>query len=210
MKCGKPFKYRGPRVDNSVRFCSEHCPAKYNSPGAYSFDPFKATKWKVVAGGNSGYLVATPMTRISGGGWRVACRGCGRRFEIIRPGVLQADVPRGFRRARRGCRPHGPDQHGPAGKRLDALARSRAGATADRSARGPNIAIGTPERPQVASRVISGGIARFEAHSTGTFSAGAERPRPPQIRGPTVRLSPLPLKERPEPPPQRPQRQLIE
>jgi hypothetical protein len=49
-------------------------------PGAFSLDPFKVTKWQVVAGGDPGYLVATPMTRISGGGWRVACRGCCRPF----------------------------------------------------------------------------------------------------------------------------------
>jgi hypothetical protein len=31
------------------------------------FDPFKATRWRVVAGGDPGYLVATSMTRLSGG-----------------------------------------------------------------------------------------------------------------------------------------------
>ena len=80
FKCGKLFEYRGPRGDNSGRFCSDHCRAEYDMPGAFSLDPFKVTKWQVVAGGDPGYLVATPMTCISGGGWRAACHGCGRPF----------------------------------------------------------------------------------------------------------------------------------
>ena len=43
-------------------------------PGAFSLNSFKVTEWKVVAGGDPGYLVATPMARISGGGWCAACR----------------------------------------------------------------------------------------------------------------------------------------
>jgi hypothetical protein len=80
FKCGKLFEPREARGDNSGRFCSDHCRAEYDMPGAFSLDPFKVTKWQVVAGGDPGYLVATPMTRISGGGWRVACRGCCRPF----------------------------------------------------------------------------------------------------------------------------------
>lgn len=81
FKCGKLFRYRGPRGDNSGRFCSDHCRVEYDHPRAFSFDPFRVTKWKVVAGGDPGYLVSTPMTRIAAGGWRVACRGCGKPFQ---------------------------------------------------------------------------------------------------------------------------------
>jgi hypothetical protein len=38
------------------------------------FDPFKVTRWRVVAGGDPGYLVATPARRIE-------CRACQREFE---------------------------------------------------------------------------------------------------------------------------------
>ena len=99
FKCGKLFEYRGARGDSSNRFCSDHCRAEYDLPGAFSFDPVKVTKWKVVAGGDPGYLVATPMTRISGGGWRAACHGCGRQFEssglaYCKPTCRQASAER--------------------------------------------------------------------------------------------------------------------
>jgi hypothetical protein len=50
----------------------------------------KHTKWRVIAGNDSGYLVTTSMTRVSAreredgisrGGWRIDCAGCGKRFE---------------------------------------------------------------------------------------------------------------------------------
>ena len=44
------------------------------------FDPFKVTKWRVIAGDNPGYLVATPMQSRSDG-WNVTCQGCGKQFE---------------------------------------------------------------------------------------------------------------------------------
>src|SRR5262249_31770692 len=40
------------------------------------FDAFEATRWRVIAGRNPGYLVATPMRRRSVG-WFVACDHCG-------------------------------------------------------------------------------------------------------------------------------------
>ena len=88
--CGKPYVYRGPRGDNSGRFCSDECRIEYDTPGAFTFDPFKHTKWRVLAGGESGCLVTTPMTRVSAceredgisrGGWRIDCAGYGKRFE---------------------------------------------------------------------------------------------------------------------------------
>src|SRR5215831_11591198 len=88
--CGKPYIYRGPREDNSGRFCSDECRIEYDTPRAFTFDPFKHTKWRVLAGGETGYLVTTPMTRVSAreredgisrGGWRIDCAGCGKRFE---------------------------------------------------------------------------------------------------------------------------------
>ena len=81
FRCGKPFAYRGPRGDDSGRFCSDPCRIEYDVPGAFRFDPFKISRWRVVAGGDPGYLVATPMTGVSGGGFRVECRGCGQPFE---------------------------------------------------------------------------------------------------------------------------------
>ena len=85
FRCGKPFAYRGPRGDNSGRFCSHQCRIEYDIPGAFSFDPFKVTCWRMIAGGDPGYLVATAMTSVKHkdqpGGWRVACRGCGKPFE---------------------------------------------------------------------------------------------------------------------------------
>jgi hypothetical protein len=80
FRCSKSFAYRGPRGDNSGRFCSDACRIEYDTPRAFTFDPFKMTRWRVIAGGNPGFLVATPMTP-KPGGWRVACRGCGKRFE---------------------------------------------------------------------------------------------------------------------------------
>jgi len=83
--CGKPFAYRGPRGDNSGRFCSDQCRIEYDIPGAFSFDPFNVRCWRVIAGGDPSYLVATSMTPVKHkdqpGSWRVACRGCGRPFE---------------------------------------------------------------------------------------------------------------------------------
>src|SRR5215813_10076275 len=44
------------------------------------FDPFAVTRWRVIAGGNPGYLVKTPMRR-GPVGWFIACRGCALEFE---------------------------------------------------------------------------------------------------------------------------------
>jgi endogenous inhibitor of DNA gyrase (YacG/DUF329 family) len=90
--CGKSFVYRGPRGDNSGRFCSDECRIEYDVPGAFSFDPFKVTRWRVIAGGDPGHLVAPPMRRVPAhkcadgeyrGGFRINCRGCGKPFESL-------------------------------------------------------------------------------------------------------------------------------
>lgn len=78
--CGKSFEYCNPRGDNSGRFCSDRCLAEYEIPGAFTFNPFGVTRGRVVAGGDPGYLVTTPMTAAATG-FRVACRGCGKQFE---------------------------------------------------------------------------------------------------------------------------------
>jgi hypothetical protein len=44
------------------------------------FDPFAVRRWRVVAGGDPGYLPKTPMRRGSLG-WFITCGGCGREFE---------------------------------------------------------------------------------------------------------------------------------
>jgi hypothetical protein len=62
--CGKLFVYRRTRGDSNARFCSDECQIEYDVPGAFTFDPFKVTRWRVIAGGDPGYLVATPMRRV--------------------------------------------------------------------------------------------------------------------------------------------------
>jgi hypothetical protein len=91
FQCAKAFAYPGPHGDDSGRFCSGACRIEYDCPGASSFDSFKITCWRKVAGGDPGYLVATPMQRVPGrkhkdrpaicGGWRAPCRGCCKPFE---------------------------------------------------------------------------------------------------------------------------------
>jgi hypothetical protein len=90
--CGKSFVYRRTRGDSNARFCSDECQIEYEVPGAFGFDPFKVTRWRVIAGGDPGYLVATPMRRVSAhkcedgeyrGGFRIDCRGCGKPFESL-------------------------------------------------------------------------------------------------------------------------------
>src|SRR5215813_10113356 len=44
------------------------------------FDPFAATRWRVIADGNPGCLVKTPMRR-GPVGWFIACGHCGAEFE---------------------------------------------------------------------------------------------------------------------------------
>jgi len=44
------------------------------------FDPFAYTRWRVVAGGDPGYLVKTPMRR-GPIGWHLFCKACGQEFE---------------------------------------------------------------------------------------------------------------------------------
>ena len=164
FKCGKLFKYRGPRGDNSGQFCSDQCftgsicPERSRSTHSRSpsgtpwLAAIRATWWR------------REIIRVSGAGWRLASHGCGRRFQSsglahCKPTCRQASAERA-----EGCRPHGPDQHGRAGAEATLPSAGMHGhdpalVTAGRSANGPNIAIGTPEWPQVASRVISGEIA---------------------------------------------------
>jgi hypothetical protein len=59
-------------------------PAKVK-PRTEAFAPLKerpAGPWRVVAGGNSGYLPPTPM-RMGSVGWFIRCVGCGTEFESI-------------------------------------------------------------------------------------------------------------------------------
>jgi hypothetical protein len=52
------------------------------SRAAPDFDPFFITRWCVVAGGDPGYLVSTPMHR-GPVGWFIACDHCGAEFESV-------------------------------------------------------------------------------------------------------------------------------
>jgi hypothetical protein len=90
--CRKSFVYRRPRGGRNSRFCSDECRIEYDSPGAFGFDPLKVKRWRVIAGGNPGYLAATPMRRVPAhkcadgeyrGGFRIDCRGCGKPFESL-------------------------------------------------------------------------------------------------------------------------------
>jgi hypothetical protein len=80
--CGRSYVYRRPRGDDSGRFCSDPCREAYDAGrrATEDLDPFKITKWRVVAGGNPGYLPPTPMRRRSAGWW-ITCPGCRREFE---------------------------------------------------------------------------------------------------------------------------------
>jgi hypothetical protein len=44
------------------------------------FDPFEATRWRTIAGGDPGYLVKTSMRR-GPVGWFINCCNCGDEFE---------------------------------------------------------------------------------------------------------------------------------
>jgi hypothetical protein len=75
--CGRSFVYR-----DSGRFCSERCRERYDADRRATEDlnPFKITKWRVIAGGNPDYLPSTPMRR-GPVGWHIACPGCQREFQ---------------------------------------------------------------------------------------------------------------------------------
>jgi hypothetical protein len=80
--CGRSYTYKGPSGDDSGRFCSDRCREVYDAGyrRAEPIDPFKITKWRLVAGGNPGYLPSTPMRR-GQEGWYITCPGCQREFE---------------------------------------------------------------------------------------------------------------------------------
>jgi hypothetical protein len=66
------------------------------------FDPFGVTCWRVVAGGDPSYLVATPPMHMGPVGWFIACRHCCVEFES-RGGTYCAtcmDLPAEERRSR--------------------------------------------------------------------------------------------------------------
>jgi hypothetical protein len=46
------------------------------------FDPFQITKWKIVAGGDPGYLPKTSMRQTSRG-FQFFCKVCGENFESL-------------------------------------------------------------------------------------------------------------------------------
>jgi hypothetical protein len=79
--CGRSYTYKAPSGDDSGRFCDK-CREAYDAGYRRSepIDPFKITKWRLVAGGNPGYLPSTPMRR-GQEGWYITCPGCQREFE---------------------------------------------------------------------------------------------------------------------------------
>jgi hypothetical protein len=80
--CGRSFTYREPKGDENTRFCSDRCREAYDAGrrAIEDLDPFKITKWRVIAGGNPGYLPSTPMRR-GKVVWYITCAGCQREFE---------------------------------------------------------------------------------------------------------------------------------
>lgn len=49
-------------------------------PQGLDFDPYSVRRWRVIAGGDPGFLPTTPMRKGSEG-FYIACRGCGDKFE---------------------------------------------------------------------------------------------------------------------------------
>jgi hypothetical protein len=80
--CERSFTYRAPQGDASGRFCSDKCREAYDAGHrrAEPADPYKDISWRVVTGGDPGYLPSTPMRR-GPVGWKLTCPGCQREFE---------------------------------------------------------------------------------------------------------------------------------
>jgi hypothetical protein len=103
--CGHSFWPGRQRFDedDNGRFCSAKCRDRYDFDGARSIAsdpaPHTVTRWRVVVGGDPGYLVNTPMAQ-SGDGYRVACRGCGKLF-----------VSRGWAYCAQTCRRESAERH---------------------------------------------------------------------------------------------------
>ena len=79
IACGRKFSGR----DDG--HCSDRCLAwTQRGEAPYSehsrFDPFSVTRWRVVAGGDPGFMPTTPM-RKGPDGFYISCRGCGSKFE---------------------------------------------------------------------------------------------------------------------------------
>jgi hypothetical protein len=80
--CGRSYTYKVPSGDDSGRFCSEKHRKDYDTGyrRPEPVDPFKPTGWRLVTGGNPGYLPSTQMQR-GQEGWYITCPGCGCEFE---------------------------------------------------------------------------------------------------------------------------------
>jgi hypothetical protein len=92
--CGRSYAYEESTGDDSGRFCRDRCredyDAGYRRPEPVG--PFKPTGWRVVAGGNPGYLPSTPMQR-GPEGWYITCPGCGREFESAESDGRRTRIP---------------------------------------------------------------------------------------------------------------------
>jgi hypothetical protein len=58
---------------------AERAQARPTTEGT-EFDPFKVTRWRVIAGGDRGYVPRTRM-RMGPLGWFIECQCCAREFE---------------------------------------------------------------------------------------------------------------------------------
>jgi hypothetical protein len=107
--CGRLSHPKPPSGDDSTRFCSTTCREAFGAGfPPYSkhgkFDPFKVTGWKVIAGGDPGYLVKAPMTMVPAkkcdehwqGRFRIQCRGCGDQFESLGRAFHSAECRRAY------------------------------------------------------------------------------------------------------------------
>jgi hypothetical protein len=66
--------------DRAARAARKAAPQATAKVDKGEFDPFPVTRWRVVAGGNPGYLAKAPMRR-GPVGWFIVCRACAVEFE---------------------------------------------------------------------------------------------------------------------------------
>jgi hypothetical protein len=79
--CGRPYMYRGPRGDNSGRFCSDRCRDAYDA-GLPAYDPGrKSTTAALVDPLAGSRQLSRGIKRRAAHGWIIECFGCGQDFD---------------------------------------------------------------------------------------------------------------------------------
>jgi hypothetical protein len=149
--------------------------ATRSRPRNDGFDPFAVTRWRVVAGGDPGYLPKTRM-RMGPTGWFIACCHCGVEFES-----------RGWAYCPT-CMKLPPEE-----RRRDAWLKARDCAPSDRPCQGPDCGELIPRRARADARYCSQRCAKkaenaraYASRLSGTaplFSGGSTREFPQQNQG---------------------------